>query len=161
MKGNLEDDQHLLSGILKQISQSKACLIVGPHTNSNNHLSCLSSRSTTTGTWETWSFTFSRPETWRRETTMATRTLSSRSTFCPGEGELMRATPVMSPPCLPCAFVCVSLSWVHSPCLFLDDCTLCNYYTYCLGLLFLESDTVVFYCIFRGNCNEIPCWLFN
>lgn len=48
----------------------------------------LSSRSTTTGTWETWLSMCCRPGTWPRGTTTVTRTLLSRFTSYLGEGEL-------------------------------------------------------------------------
>lgn len=49
-------------------------------------LSC-SFKSTMTSSWETWSSTCCRPETWPRGTTMATLTHLSKSTSCQGEGE--------------------------------------------------------------------------
>ncbi len=66
----------------------------------------LSSRSTMTGTWETWSSTSCRLETWPQGITTATLTLLSRSTSYQGEGELWLSLSLHK--CL--AFVSLSAS---------------------------------------------------
>lgn len=93
----------------------------------------LSSRSTMTGTWETWLSMCCRPGTWPRGTTTVTRTLLSRFTSYQGEGELPVSceSSRISVLCLPfCFCVCLVVSPLFSfwPCIHCAVLELTNWF---------------------------------
>lgn len=85
----------------------------------------LSSRSTMTGTSETWSSTSCRLETWPRGTTTATLTPLSRSTSCQGEGELRACLSLSRNVWSLSPFLLLCLSCFLSPYFFLTLYRLC------------------------------------